>query len=176
MCKSVPMQIYTISPAFIVPKSDPTALPRWVNDYRQLNANTVVDCHPLPRVDDIRNDCAKGRFFGTMDMTNSYFQTRMHPDSVHLTAVSTPFSLYEWLVMPMGLRNSPAIHQHQVTHALRELLGKICHIYLNDIIIWSLDFESHVAHCRLVFEALRAACLYINAKKTKLFCDEVNFL
>ena len=106
------------SPAFIVPKSDPGALPRWVNDYRQLNSNTVIDSHPLPRVDDILNDCAKGKFFSTIDMTNSFFQTRMKPEDIHLTAVSTPFGLYEWTVMPMGLRNAPSIHQRRVTHAL----------------------------------------------------------
>ena len=36
------------SPAFLIPKSDPTVLLRWVNDYRQLNANTVLDAFPLP--------------------------------------------------------------------------------------------------------------------------------
>jgi Reverse transcriptase (RNA-dependent DNA polymerase) len=123
------------SPAFIVPKSDPTALPHWVNDYQQLNSNTVIDSHPLPRVDNILNDCAKGRFFSTIDMTNSFFQTRMKPEDIHLTAVSTPFGLYEWTMMPMGLRNAPSIHQRRVTHALQGLLGQICHIYLDDIII-----------------------------------------
>jgi hypothetical protein len=44
------------SPAFIIPKSDPSVLPRWVNDYRQLNKNTITDSHPLPRIDDILND------------------------------------------------------------------------------------------------------------------------
>ena len=83
------------SPAFIIPKTDPTALPRWVNDYRQLNSNTVIDSHPLPCVDDILNDCAKGKFFSTIDMMNSFFQTRMKPEDIHLTAVSTPFGLYE---------------------------------------------------------------------------------
>ena len=106
------------SPAFLIPKSDPSALPRWVNDYRQLNANTVTDCHPLPRIDDILNDCAKGKIWATIDMTNSFFQTRMHPDDIPLTAVNTPLGLYEWLVMPMGLKNSPSIHQRQVTSAL----------------------------------------------------------
>ena len=42
---------------------------------------------------------------------NSYFQTRMHPAHIPYTVVSTPFRLYEWLVMPMGLKNAPAIHQ-----------------------------------------------------------------
>src|ERR1700692_3197800 len=106
------------SPAFLVPKSDASALPRLVNDSLALNSNTVTDSHPLPRVDDILADCAKGKIWSVIDMTNSFFQTRVHPDDVHLTAVTTPLGLYEWLVMPMGLRNSPAIHQRRMISAL----------------------------------------------------------
>ena len=36
------------SPTFIVPKANPNVLPHWVNDYHQLNENTVTDSHPLP--------------------------------------------------------------------------------------------------------------------------------
>jgi hypothetical protein len=99
------------SPAFLVPKSDTAVLPRWVNNYRQLNANTVLDTFPLPRVDDILADCAKGKIWSKMDMTNSFFQTCVHPNDVHLIAMTTPLGLYEWLAMPMGLKNSPPIHQ-----------------------------------------------------------------
>ena len=134
------------SPAFIVPKTDITVLPRWVNDYKILNTNTILDAHPLPPVDDILADCAKGRIWSKLDMTNSFFQTRMHPDNLHLTAVKTPFGLYEWLAMPMGLHNSPPIHQQWMTAALCELLGKICHIYLDDIVIWSNTVEQHTEH------------------------------
>lgn len=101
----------TASPAFIIPKADPNALPRWVNDYRQLNKNTVPDSYPLPRIDNILADCGKGKIWGTIDMTNAFFQTRMKPSDIPLTAVTTPFGLYEWCVMPMGLQNTPAIHQ-----------------------------------------------------------------
>lgn len=164
------------SPAFLIPKADPTALPRWVNDYRQLNANTVTDSHPLPRVDDILNDCAKGRVWSTIDMTNAFFQTRMHPDDAHLTAVNTPLGLYEWLVMPMGLKNSPSIHQRRVTAALRHLIGKICQIFLDDIVVWSRDVDEHDKHLRQVFEALRVANLYVNPKKCHFFRTEIHFL
>jgi hypothetical protein len=74
-----------------------------------LNANTVIDAYPLPQVNDILADCGKGKIWSILDMTNSFFQTRMHPDDVHLTAVTTPLGLYEWLVMPIGLQNAPAI-------------------------------------------------------------------
>lgn len=164
------------SPAFIIPKADPNVLPRWVNDYRQLNENTVTDSHPLPRIDDILNDCAKGKVWAKLDMTNSFFQTRMHPDHIPYTAVSTPFGLYEWLVMPMGLKNSPAIHQRRVTRALGTLIGKICHIYLDDIVIWSDSIELHEINTRKVLQALSDAQLYCNPSKSRLFCSEINFL
>jgi Reverse transcriptase (RNA-dependent DNA polymerase) len=149
-----------VSPAFIVPKANPTVLPRWVNDYRKLNLNTIADNHLLPLVEDILHDCAGHSFYGKIDMTNSFFQTRMHPDSIKFTAVNTPFGLYKWLVMPMGLRNSPAVHQRHVTSALRDLIGQICHVYLDDIIIWSDSLAEHEERVKLVLEALRKASLY----------------
>jgi RNase H-like domain found in reverse transcriptase/Reverse transcriptase (RNA-dependent DNA polymerase)/Integrase zinc binding domain len=171
-----PSHAPTGSGAFIIPKADPTVLPRWVNDYRQLNANTVTDCFPIPRIDDILADCAKGKIWATIDMTNSFFQTRMHPDDVPLTAVNTPWGLYEWLVMPMGIKNAPSIHQRRVTAALRQHIGKICHIYLDDIVIWSENLEEHVRNVRTILQALEDAKLYCNPKKTRLFCSEILFL
>jgi hypothetical protein len=132
------------SPAFIILKSDPLVLPWWVNDYHQLNRNTIANSHPLPRIDDILNDCTKGKIWATIDMTNSFFQTYMHPNDIPLTAVSMPFGLFKWMVMPMGLRNALAIHQHCVTSVLHPYIGKICHIYLDNIIVWSDLIDSSV--------------------------------
>ena len=77
-----PSNSFHTSPTFMVPKSDITVSPRWVNDYRMLNVNMVLDAHPLPQVDDILADCAKGKIWSKLDMTNSFFQTRVHPDDV----------------------------------------------------------------------------------------------
>ena len=164
------------SPSFLIPKSDPTVLPRWVNDYRVLNSNTVLDSYPLPRVDDILADCAKGRIWSRLDMTNSFFQTRVHPDDVHLTAITTPFGLYEWTVMPQGLKNAPPIHQHRMNSALRHLIGKICHIYLDDIVIWSNTIVEHIKHIDMVMKALADAKLFCNKKKCDFFLTELDFL
>lgn len=164
------------SPAFLIPKSDPADLPRMVCDYRALNANTVRDRTPLPRIDEIINDCARGRIFGKIDMTNAFFQTRMNPEHVPLTAINTPFGLYEWTVMPMGLCNSPATQQRRVTRALEDLIGRICHVYLDDIIIWSETITEHWENIGRVMEALRKEGLFCSNKKTQLFCSEVKFL
>ena len=89
------------SPVFIAPEANPNVLPCWVNDYCQLNENTVTDSHPIPCINDILTDCAKGKIWGMIDMTNSFFQMRMNPEHIHLMAINTPLGLYEWLVMSM---------------------------------------------------------------------------
>ena len=164
------------SPSFIIPKKDPKAIPRWVCDYRQLNSNTVPDNYPLPRIDDILADCGKGKIWGTIDMTDSFFQTRIHPDDIHKTAVTTPLGAFEWCVMPMGLRNSPAIHQRRVSTVLQKHIGKICHVYLDDIVIWSQNIDEHVQNVRTILQTIQDARLYVNKKKTNLFSYEINFL
>jgi len=164
------------SPAFIVPKANPNVLPHWVNDYHQLNENTVTDSHPLACIDDILNDCMKGKIWATIDMTNSFFQTWMHPDHIPLTVVTTPLGCYEWLIMPMGLKNVLAIHQRCVTLALRQYIGKICHIYLDDTVIWSNSIGQHGQNVRIILQALCDAHLYVNPDKTHLFCREIDFL
>jgi hypothetical protein len=99
------------SPSFIILKPDPTVLPQWVNDFRKLNLNMIANNHPLPCIDEILKDCAKGKFFGKIDMTNAFFQMQVHPDDMKYLTIHTPWGKYEWMVMPMGVRNAPAVHQ-----------------------------------------------------------------
>ena len=164
------------SPSFIIVKADTMVLPRWVNDYRNLNQPTVPDNYPLLWIDDILVDCAKEKVWGKIDMTNSFFQTLVHPDHVKYTATLTPFGLWEWVVMPMGLHNSPATHQCCVTMALKDLIGWICHIYLDNIIIWSQSLAEHEHNVGLVLEALQKAQLYCSSTKSHFFNTKINFL
>ena len=78
--------------------------------------------------------------------------------------------------MPMGLCNAPATQQRRVTRALEHLIGRVCHVYLDDIIIWSESVEEHWENVGRVLEALRKEGLYCSSKKTELFCSEVKFL
>ncbi|SGY55447.1 BQ5605_C006g04026 [Microbotryum silenes-dioicae] len=168
------------SPSFIIPKKgcdvDPTIAPRWVNDYRELNKHTIKDRTPLPLPDDILSTCSNAPFWAKIDMTNSFFQTKMAEEDIHKTAVSTPWGLYEWTVMPMGLCNAPATHQRRVNEALQGLLGTICFVYLDDITIFADTLEEHEARVRQVLDALRRAELYCSPTKTNLATAECSFL
>ncbi|SCZ94157.1 BZ3500_MvSof-1268-A1-R1_Chr12-2g03724 [Microbotryum saponariae] len=168
------------SPAFIIPKkgmdTDPSIMPRWVNDYRILNAATVPDRTPLPLPDEILAVSARARFWSKIDMTNSFFQTKMAEEDIPKTAVATPWGLFEWVVRPMGLSNAPATHQRRVNEALSSLIGKTCFAYLDDITIFSNTMKDHQNHVKEVLDALRRADLYCSPKKTELFRTSCDFL
>ncbi|SGY48584.1 BQ5605_C001g00666 [Microbotryum silenes-dioicae] len=147
-----------------------------MNNYRELNKHTIKDRTPLPLPDDILSTCSNAQFWAKIDMTNSFFQTKMAEEDIHKTAVSTPWGLYEWTVMPMGLCNAPATHQRRVNEALQGLLGTICFVYLDDITIFADTLEEHEARVRQVLDALRRAELYCSPTKTNLATAECSFL
>jgi len=104
----------------MVPKKDPSTIPRVVHDYRALNENTVKDLTPLLCQDLIIRQLAKAKYCRKLDCPNSYYQMAMHPDDVHKTAFKTPFGLFEWLVMSQGLYNTPATWQRFMNWVLGE--------------------------------------------------------
>jgi len=100
----------------------------------------------------------------------------MHPDDVHKTAFKTPFGLFEWLVMPQGLCNAPATWQRFMNWVLRKYVGKICHVYIDDIAIFSDSLLEHHRNVRLVLQALQDAGIIVSSSKSHLYADEIEFL
>ena len=78
--------------------------------------------------------------------------------------------------MPMGVRNTPAVHQRRMPSALRHLIDNVGHVDLDDIIIWSQTLEEYTRNVRTVLQALQDTKLFCSLKKTRLFCTEVLFL
>ena len=80
-------------------------------DYRGLNDVTKADNYPLSRIDDLLDKLGKAKFFSTLDLASGFWQIHVHPDSQEKTAFSTPFGLFEFRVMPFGLKNAPSVSQ-----------------------------------------------------------------
>jgi hypothetical protein len=68
------------------------------------------------------------------------------------------------------------VHQRRVIAALRPFIGKICHVYLDDIVVWSETIAEHTKHLRIILHALRNASLYFNPKKCEFYLLELDFL
>src|ERR1700733_12228996 len=100
----------------------------------------------------------------------------MDPESIHLTAVTMLLGLHKWTVMPQGLRNMPSVHHQQVTIVLQKFIGRFCHIYLDNIIIWSDDLKEHKHYIKLIMDTLAAAKLYCNPRKSLFFLTKLAFL
>ena len=125
-------------------------MPRVVHDYRALNDNTIKDHTPLPRQDQILRRIARAEVRGYLDCPDAYYQMDVHPDDIWKTAFKTPFGMFEWLVMPQGLCNAPATWQRYMNWVLREHVGKICYVYIDDIVIFSDSIEEHHRNIRLI--------------------------
>ena len=92
-------------PMLFVKKKDGTM--RVVIDYCLLNANTVVDRYPLPRIDALLDKLGGARCFSAIDLRSGYHQMAMAEGHQNFTAFFTPIGLYEYTVLPMGLINAP---------------------------------------------------------------------
>jgi hypothetical protein len=87
--------------ALFVKKDKPL---RMCVDYRPLNAVTIKNKYPLPRIDILFDQLAKAKVFSKTDLRSGYHQIKIRPEDIPKTAFSTMHGLYEYLVMSFGLR------------------------------------------------------------------------
>ncbi|GFX30144.1 hypothetical protein TNCV_293571 [Trichonephila clavipes] len=85
-------------------------------DYRRLNAQTVPDRYPNPRIEDFNYILKDKFFFSKIDLVKAYYQIPIAEEDKEKTA--TPFGLYEFNTMSFGQRNAPSTFQLFITEVL----------------------------------------------------------
>ena len=83
---------------------------------------------------------------------------------------------YEYLVMPFGLYNAPSVFRAFINDIFRDMIGKFVIAYIDDILIYSLDFVTHISHFHSVLKCLLENSLYVKGKKCEFHLQSVAFL
>ena len=161
-------------PAIFVKKKDGTL--RMCVDYRPLNAVTVKNKYPLPRIDTLFDQLAGAMVFSKIDLRSGYHQIKIRPQDIPRTAFSTRYGLYEYLVMSFGLTNAPAFFMYLMNSVFMPELDKFVVVFIDDILIYSKNEEEHARHLRIILTRLREHQLYAKFSKCEFWLDRVQFL
>ena len=145
-------------------------------DFRKLNDVTVPEKFPIPMISDILQSMHGAKYFSTLDLESSYWQTAIVENDKQKTAFTTQSGHFEFNVMPFGLKNAPAIFSRLMSNVLAGLIGPSVLVYLDDIIIFSETLDEHLDKLKNVFDRLLKYNLKLKLKKCQFLCDSIKFL
>ena len=123
--------------------------------YRNLNAMTVKNKYPLPRIDDLLDQLRNAKFFSKIDLRYGYHQMKIRTEDIPKTTFVTRYGQYEFTVMSFGLTNALAYFMNMMNKVFMEELDKFVVVFINDILVYSATIEEHEKHLRVVLEKLR---------------------
>ncbi|CAL5337204.1 unnamed protein product [Camellia sinensis] len=158
-----------------VTKEEKRGKERMVCNYKRLNDNTHKDQYSLPGINTIMAKIGHSNIYSKFDLKSGFHQVAMHPDSVEWTAFWTPLGLYEWLVMPFGLKNAPAVFQRKMDLCFKGTEDFIA-VYIDDILVFSPDERSHSKHIQIMLEICKTNGLILSPTKMKIGAVQIDFL
>ena len=166
------------APILFVPKKSGEL--RLCVDFRDLNAVTEDDSFPLPRIEVMLHRAASATIFSKLDLASGFHQIEVDGESRPLTAFRLPeavegSSLWQWKVMPFGLRNAPPTFQRAMSITLAGL-DHCAIVYIDDILVYSNSESEHLQHLEAVFSALAAERYHMRLNKCEFMKTEVEFL
>jgi hypothetical protein len=162
------------APVLFVPKKDGTS--RMVIDYRLLNAMTVKNRYPLPRIDELMDRLQGAKVFSKIDLASGYHQIKVAECDQHKTAFRTRFGHYEFKVLPFGLTSAPATFMRLMNDTLMPYLDQFVIVYLDDICVYSKTPEEHLDHLRKVLTLLQQEKLIGKLSKCEFGISSMEFL
>jgi len=147
-----------------------------VYNYEKLNRRAKRDRYPLPRIDDLLDVLGQPAYITLLDLRSGYWQVPLAKASQEKAAFTTVRGTFQPTVLMFGLHNSPATFQRLVNSLFLDLQQSGVIAYLDDIIIASPDFETHIKTLETVLSRLERAGLTINTEKIQICRPETKVL
>jgi len=148
---------------------------RIVNNFINLNSKTVSEPYLMTNMNHLLSRAAGSQYISRLDLAQCYYQVILQPQSRKFTAFQTEIGCFSYKRMPQGLRNAPTTCQKLMQILLRGL-HRCAGNLLDDIVIFTKNFEQHLDAVREVLERLRKAGLTANTKKCIFATNELHIL
>ncbi|KYO41315.1 hypothetical protein Y1Q_0006165 [Alligator mississippiensis] len=136
---------------------------RFCVDYRKLNAITTPDAYPMPRMDFLLNALGQAKVTYTFNLSKGFWQIALDPDAITKSDFTMPLGLYEFTILPFGMHNSPTSFQRLINNLLQGC-EQFAVTYINNIAIFSQDFELQLIHIITVLNKIKQAGLTVKTK------------
>ncbi len=149
---------------------------RFCGDYRPLNLQTRRDSFPMPLVDDVISQLGKSAWFIALDLQSGFWQIKMAPEDRGKTALITKNGLYDWTVMPFGLKNATSTFTRTMYEVFKDLGDSFLKVFVDDLNIHSESWEDHLQHLEVVLSRLREVNLRLNPNKCCFAAKSIVFL
>jgi transposase InsO family protein len=149
---------------------------RFCIDFRKVNEVTKADQYPIPRIDDILSQFSGKAYFTTFDANKGFHQIEIDPKDREKTAFRTHRGLHQYKRMPFGLKSGPGIFQRLMDKILGRYKWQTALVYIDDIIIYSPDFETHLKDVDTVFGLVGKSGITLSPTKCHLGYQSLNAL
>ena len=161
------------SPLVIVKKKESNDL-RLCVSYKDLNRITVIDPTPQSDMEDILARLGKSKLYSVFDACKGFYAIKIDEESKQYTGFVYRNAHYHFCVCPFGLVNAPSVYSKM----MQKLLYKAKNVenFVDDIIAFDMDINSHLATLRDLFERVRQANIKLKPSKVKIGFEEVQYL
>ncbi|CDJ62556.1 OSJNBa0042D13.18 protein, related [Eimeria necatrix] len=166
------------SPTIMVDKRDDGSgerKMRMVVNYQALNALTIAPDFPLRPIQTILELLGGAKYFSTLDLEAGFHQIRMAKEDRWKTAFWSVLGLFEYRVMPFGLKGAPATFKANNNAYLQPLLGQGVIAYLDDVLICSSVLSGHVSLLRQVLSIFLRHQFYPKFSKCKFARQTITY-
>ena len=152
---------------------------RFCCDFRYLNAVTIKDAYPIPRIDESLSKLGDAKFFTTLDLGSAFWQVPLRKQDREKTGFACELGLFQWKRMPFGLCSATATFQRLMAQALTSVTkkyGNLIMCYVDDVVIATPTLEDHIERLEEVFSCMKQAGLKCKPSKCEILRDSIKYL
>ena len=144
--------------------------------YLALNKTTERESWPFPNIKEVLDNLAGHRYYTTLDGFSGFNTIPIRAQDQHYTTLRIPFGTYCYTVMPFGLKNAPHMYCRYVMTKLQSLLKNCVQTYMDDVAVYSNDFDAHLRHLEATLQLAVDGEMKIHRGKAHFWCTNVEVI